>query len=1356
MSSGTRQRLTRHRASEGAQQHRDWLGMVDVEGPFLSVPVLRQAWPTLESLDKPARDRLRLEHKAWQADPANRQQAWIEYVLGELLGWDDGLRWAGADGLASLAIEVPEHEAHVVPTFSLVRPGKEVKPAFTELVGLVCPAGQHPSARIAGDDWAANSVDRLVHLCRRREIQLGLVTDGRWWTLVWARNGKVATTATFDAIGWPDTAEREVVRAFVSLLSRRRFFGVPESDKIVALLAASEGSQEEITEALGVQVRQAVELLVSAIGRADTAQRERGEAGLTGVDAKDVYRAAVTVMMRIVFLLFAEERKMLPSDNELYASSYSVRRLCGELERRALESSEDDLEHSFAAWHRLLALFEAVYYGIDHPRLTMNPHDGSLFDTTSATWFPRSIDDRTILHMLRAVQFIEAGTGRTRERRKLSFRELQVEQIGYVYEGLLAHDGFRAGEVTVSLIGKQGYEHEAALADLEALAGESATVSVLASRLAQECKASGIGSPRVLERKLAPLAAVEREQTRRRLLAATRGDNELADRLMPFARLIRDDLRGLPIVIRPGELFVTDSPLRRLTGTHYTPRHLAELVVKDALEPLVYSPGPLQTNDRTKWVLKRGNDILALKVADIAMGSGAFLVSAAHFLAEHLVEAWTREGDEQALLSRLSRVVGDTEDDPVIIKARRQVIEHCLYGVDINPSAVEITKVSLWLISMDPDLPFTFLDDRLKTGDSLLGIRSLDQLWHMHLDPDQGRELHHDLFQWAAPGRALMAKVADMRRQVTEIDVRDNPLARLSEKRKLLEEIHQDTAELRRNADLLVASALANAKRGARGISNGAVEAGRLSHNRLRDLEEDHALTQTYRWLSTDEPEIGFGRRPFHWPLEFPEVFDDRGGFDAIFGNKPYLGGQKLTGALGDAYREYLVNALAHGVRGSADLIAYFALRSAALINGGGTLGLVATNTLAQGDTREVGLDQVVADGVTIYGAIRSMPWPSRSSVLECCVVWATRTEVACGEGMTPSLEPASRVIGQAERLAANAGISFIGSYVLGMGFTMEPHVARNLIAGNRRNSDVLFPYLNGQDLNSDATCTASRWVINFHDWPESRARTYPECYEQVLRLVRPERDRNNDKRRREIWWRFTRPAPELYATITALDRIVVLTRVSKTVMPVMVPTGQVISETVVVFATEDMATLALLSSAPHYWWAKSRASSMKADLRYTPSDVFETLPLPPLTDDLRQLGDRLDSYRRDVMLSRQTGLTKTYNLVFNPGCHDEDIKELRRIHSEIDEATIRAYDWQDRIRTVGGLDHNFHQVGRETRYTIGPAAQREILDSLLELNHERYAEEVAKGLHSQKRRSGKIKKTTEGVSSDGLRRPLP
>jgi hypothetical protein len=199
---------------------------------------------------------------------------------------------------------------------------------------------------------------------------------------------------------------------------------------------------------------------------------------------------------------------------------------------------------------------------------------------------------------------------------------------------------------------------------------------------------------------------------------------------------------------------------------------------------------------------------------------------------------------------------------------------------------------------------------------------------------------------------------------------------------------------------------------------------------------------------------------------------------------------------------------------------------------------------------------------------------------------------------------------------------------------------------------------------------------------------------------------------------------------IAGLERVIVITLVSKTVMPVMVPTGQVFSHALGVFATDDTAMLVLLSSSLHYWWAVSRASSMRTDLRYTPSDVFETFPLPELTAEMRQLGDRLDTYRRDVMLSRQAGLTATYNMVFDPECRDEDIVELRRIHREIDEAVCRAYGWDDLVEQ--GLDHGFHQAGAYIRYTIGPAVKQEILDRLLELNHERYAAEVAAGLHER------------------------
>ncbi|GAA1937516.1 Eco57I restriction-modification methylase domain-containing protein [Amycolatopsis minnesotensis] len=1342
-------RPRRTHAPDSAQQHRDWLSLIEVSGPFLSLPVLRSTWPTLDSLDRATKEKLRLTHATWQENTASGQRGWIDHLLGELLEWGDALRWAEDEDFDALSMDVPEHDTRITPAFALVDPGEDAKPRTTQVLGLICASGTQPTARIKGEASAATTVDRLAQLCRHHEVQLGLATDGRWCVLVSAPRGKVTTTAVFDTVAWNEAAEIDVVRAFVSMLRRSRFYGVHDDEKLIELLRKSEDSQEEITEALGVQVRQAVELLVAAIGRADTAQRDRGGKGLD-VSAYEVYRGAVTVMMRIVFLLFAEERKLLPSDTPLYASTYSAGRLCARLEQQAREGSEDDLEYSDVAWHRLLAVFDAVYYGISHPRLRMHAHNGSLFGPFNYAWLPRNIDDRTVLHMLRAVQYVEIGTGRSKERRKLSFRELDVEQIGYVYEGLLSFDGFRADDVTLGLIGKAGLEDEVALRDLTNLAAGCPDVPALAAALAERYKSSGIGSVRALEKKLAPLTGVEKEAARRKLLAVTRGDAALTDQLLVLFGIIRQDLREQPVVIMPGELFVTESPLRKNSGTHYTPRSLAEQIVDGALEPLAYEPGPLHTANKDEWKLKSSDKILALKVADIAMGSAAFLVAAARYLASKLIEAWAFEGDSRVRDYRAALdAEREADQDPVVIEARRQIIEHCLYGVDINPMAVEMAKLSLWLVSMDPYRPFTFLDDRLVTGDSLLGITSLDQLEWMHMDPAKGRQIHEGgLFDLTIGVRELVADVADARRTVADID--GTTLEGLGHKREVLADLEQKTGRAQLLADLCVGGALTYAKRGDHGLRDGSLAAADYAR-RIR-ISEEATCQQAQVWLNSDRPDSGFSRKPLHWPIIFPEVFT-KGGFDAVIGNPPFLGGPKLRPAFGLLYREYLSVCVANNIRGTnTDLIAYFALRAHALLDRHGQTGLIATNTLAQGDTREVGLDQIRATGVEIRQAVKSSPWPSKSAILEYCVIWTSRASLddkavrrLDGEvvnAITTSLDPGSRTAGPPKHLAASSGIAYQGVDIGGTGFTVPFEIAEEMIKRQPKNKEVLFPYLNGQDLNSNPDCFGPRWVICFHDWEENKAKTYGEAYKRVLLLVKPDRETKSPAVRSAPWWQYWRRRPGLKCAIAGLDRVIVIALVSKTVMPLMVPTGQVFSHMLAVFATDDPAMLALLSSAPHYWWAKSRGSSMKTDLRYTPSDVFETFARPPaLTGEMRQLGNRLDAYRRDVMLSRNSGLTKTYNMVFDPRCTDGDIEDLRRIHREIDEATICAYGWKDRIAAVGGLFHGFHKVGRETRYTVGPAAQREILDSLLELNHERHAEEVAQGLHDKK---GKSKRTGE------------
>jgi hypothetical protein len=1362
---------------ERRQAHIDWLKLIEVSGPFLSVPVLTTEWPDLEPLDTRARDRLRQEHRQWQEDPARNKDGWIAFVLGELLGWNGAV---GRDDLGRLALDVPEHETTLIPSFTLADPGAgEVR-----LLGLVSDGS--PVARVKGSDWPATPADRLAQLCRHHGVELGLATDGRWWALVWAPAGGVTTVAVFDAISWPDTSERDLVRAFLSLLERRRFFAVPPERQLPALLRESLNNQEEITDRLGVQIRQAVELLVASFGRADAAARDRGQAGLAGVSAYEVYRGAVAVMMRIVFLLFAEESGLLPGDNELYARAYSAGGLYAELEHRVADArgNEGELEHTYLAWHRLLALFTVAYRGIDHPELDLIAHDGSLFDPDGHAWLegrvagiaipgiPLAVDDRTALHMLRAVQTVTIGG----ELRTVSFRTLTVEQIGYVYEGLLSFEGFRAADVVVGLIGKDGREDEVSLTALEGLAAAHPTIAALAAHLADVYKDSGIGSPRALATKLAPLTADEKAQAEARLYAVTR-DHDLVQRLLPFYRIIRHDLRGDPVVILPGALYVTESALRASTGTHYTPRFLAEQVAEGALEPLVYFPGPLQTADRSAWKLRTAEDILALKVADIAMGSGAFLVAACRYLAGKLIEAWSAEGDSSAQKHLAdskaeSGLALDSLADPLVIDARRQIIEHCLYGVDINPMAVEMAKLSLWLVSMDPRRPFTFLDDRLVAGDSLLGITSIEQLEWMHLNTREGRALHEGtVLDFMAGVRSLLAVVADERLGLVSISGDD--IDAVNKKRQILAGVQVKTEELTRYANLIAGAALAGSRKraGSRGPSlreqmddedtereqNLWLIAAKIANEAATRDAIEAAKDRARRWLATDQPDGAFNRHPLHWPLIFPEVFDltrpAAPGFDAIIGNPPFLGGPKLRPALGAAYREFLVKTVGGDIRGTnIDLIAFFALRVHSLVNPGGQVGLIATNTLAQGDSREVGLDQLVASGVTIRQAVKSAKWPARSAVLEYCAIWTSRApldehaerrlEGVAVNAITSSLDAASRVTGHPERLAANAGISYEGSSIFGIGFTLEPEAAQIMINMDQRNARVLFPYLGGQDLNSRPDSSASRWVIDFHDWPEEEASTYRLPYEQARRLVMPERITKSEEVRRHPWWQFWRRRPGLYAAIAALDRSIVITRHTKTVMPLMVPIRQVMSDATVVFASDDAALLALLSSAPHYWWAISRASTMKGDLRYTPSDVFETLPRPETTAELREVGSRLDTFRRELMLARQAGLTATYNLVHNRDCMDVDIAELREIHRAIDEAVVRAYDWDDLL--ASGLDHGFHETRQGPRYTIGSAARQEILDRLLELNHERYAAEVTAGLHDKRERKRAIRDTGE------------
>ena len=547
--------------------------------------------------------------------------------------------------------------------------------------------------------------------------------------------------------------------------------------------------------------------------------------------------------------------------------------------------------------------------------------------------------------------------------------------------------------------------------------------------------------------------------------------------------------------------------------------------------------------------------------------------------------------------------------------------------------------------------------------------------------------------------------------------------------------LHDTTAQLRDLADGVIAAGLRTGGKSGKALdeayddlriaANDAYPTHGAPNRAMLDGILDAGLSPT---VESDNDRW----QPLHWVLELPDVFD-RDGFDAVIGNPPFLGGSKLTGAMGTPIRDWLVNIVAAGRRGNADLVSYFFLRATSLLQANGTLGLIATNTLAQGDTREVGLDAMVADGFTITRAIQSRSWPAASANLEYAAVWGTRHELAedvprfadevAVRRISTLLEPEGRVQGKPLQLDENKGIVFEGCKLHGMGFILSPDEAHEWIALDHRNAEVLFPYLNGEDLNSRPDNSASRWVIDFNDRSEEESAKFSLPFRRVYEDVRPERLTNNRRVYRDIWWQFAERRPALRAAIDDVWEVWVIAVTSKSVMPVRVSQNHVFSNTVDVFATDDFGAQAVLSSSLHQIWAITYGSGMRSDPRYTPSDVFETFPRPSLNDALVELGRTFDAARRAIMLRRGLGLTKLYNLVNDPEvtAHaDSDVGRMRALHVELDSAVLDAYGWGD-----VQADHGFHSFRRMLRWTVGAAARAELLDRLLEENHRRALDEL-------------------------------
>jgi hypothetical protein len=1333
-------------------QHAEWLSLIEVSGPFLAEPVLKDAFPQgLDGLDGGKKKLIRQAYDEWREaididDPGALKihRAWIELVLRQGLELDeDGLGdvLKSTDHIPDIRRELPEHGITLTPDFAVVD-GQSASPLM--LIAVYEPQVALGDAFKQGT-WSASPGERMVELCRATGVRLGLVTNGEQWMLVDAPVGAVTTFASWYGRLW--SQEPITLQAFVSLLGIRRFF-VDSSAQLPALFDNSLKYQDEVTDALGEQVRRAVEVLIQALDRAHV---DSNRTLLEGVEPTELYEAGLTVMMRIVFLLSAEERGLLLLGDELYEANYAVSTL-----RLQLRSeSEEILERRWDAWSRLLSLFRAVYGGIDHEALRLPALGGSLFDPDrfpflegrprGSRWKvdmarPLPIDNRTVLLLLEAVQLFR---GRT-----LSYMALDVEQIGYVYEGLLERTVVRATEVTLDLDATKDAKNPwVTLPEIEdaAALGPDALEKLLKERT--ESSPSRVRND--LDRPIDDDAA-------EKLLTACHADRALRDRVKPYFHLLRTDPWGYPLAYPKGTFMVASGSDRRESGTHYTPKSFTEAIVRNTLEPLVYF-GPSEGKPRDEWELRTPAELLDLKVCDPAMGSGAFLVQVCRYLSERLTDAWTDAERLGQAITAEGEVVDELgAEEPLrpnneerLFTARTLIAERCLYGVDMNPLAVELAKLSIWLVTLAKGRPFGFLDHNLRSGDSLLGITKLEQLSYLEFGPNElsTRKLFASKIDEAVEN-ALELRT-ELRRQPIR-DIRD------VEAMALLD----DAARRALVLPELAADALTGAVFAAGGRPKSGADLS-ISVGAALDGGDATSLAESAdKALAKDLPTGGKQRRPFHWPLEFPEVFARKnGGFDAVVGNPPFVGGQLLSGNFGAAYKDYLVNFIAYQEKASVDLVVFFFLHVYRLVRANGYVGLLARRSISEGKNREAGLSQLLAAGGAIFRAETNIVWPGKASVIVHQIhlsksPWhGTTTLNGCSESAIYA-DLSADAFWEARKITENLGRIFQGTILNGEGFKVDESVARIWLQSNPRYKDVLLPFIGGNEVNKDPLYRPSSHVISFWDWPEERAREFTEAFNQVEDKVRPVRQRSKPDGsyvlRRPLpqrWWQYEEKRPALYHAIgqggifnnhpagwiaspKPLERILVIsTGVTKYPAFTFLPSTMMYSNKLCVLADMRYEMFGILSSDAHGLWAWAQKTSLGADLYslvYAHGNIFETFPFPTGflehgNEALEEVGKAFFDARQAYMERSGKGLTKFYNEFHDPSKQTAELSEIREIHSKLNKSVFDLFEWFDLNPECSFCEVDYLPSGSNVRFTLDGAMALQVRRRLSALNKRRH-----------------------------------
>ncbi|MDA8065778.1 MAG: hypothetical protein M0031_09820 [Thermaerobacter sp.] len=896
-------------------------------GLLIAPAVLAELFPGLPPLSSARYARLRDRYHAFAAgqdsgarDAAQPLAAWLDGVLEDFLDQPRS-RWAKGRGETAAFAARGSTGEELRPQRVLLSAGKPVL--------LV----QVDRERRVGIGRGRGGLARFLTLLRASPTPLGLLTNGLQFRLLYAGLDFEAWVE-WEVADWFDTAEgRDRLAGFALLLGTT---GLPPAppEPLLRAVELSRSRQGELAQVMGEQVRRAVEVLLEGVSREasrrpsllEPLERESGGSQTEILGA--LFQAAIRVVMRLVVIFFAEARDLLPRSLETYYDSYSLEGLFEQLLRARSTEGTHEMAQRLGAWPRLLALFRLIHAGSAHGELPLPAYGGALFrpgraDSPDpvlralAVLEGCQLSDREVDEVLRLLKLGRLRTGSGRSARWMTgpvdFADLRTEYIGMMYEGLLEYLPQRVSssdqaQVTLRL----GQEPVLPLSFLEGL--PAPVLSKLLNTLAKE-KGGPAGAAEDEEEEALGLEAAASEEPEAQGLPASAAEGEEGEEeqealrrraeacLGRATRRVEEARRLVGRIYAPGEIFLVQGlGTRKGSGTFYTRPALAVPTVHRVLRPLVYDAAG---NPRTP------EEILSLKVVDPAMGSASFLVAALRYLTEALYQSLVfhrqievADGPKTlpfgtpslgAPEEELMPVAPGDEDFAARVQARlkRHVVERCIHGVDINPLAVELARLSLWVETMDRELPFEFLDHKLKVGNSLVGTW-LDRFqfypaaaWQR--DGGDGPKGQRTAWLKGVLREQVRPQLPTYRAKLLgqrEFTFHGPDVSQVQERyRQAMEELHG-----RPESEREALYRQAKDEPGLRQVREACDRWAALWFWPIGQpplLPGDFAAPgeQAGRLVA----ELAHRERFFHWELEFPDVFTPRRrGFDAVLGNPPW------------------------------------------------------------------------------------------------------------------------------------------------------------------------------------------------------------------------------------------------------------------------------------------------------------------------------------------------------------------------------------------------------------------------------------------------------------------------------------